>query len=497
MYHHDSLHTGHASGCSNLTRTTVHCLTRRFAVGLDGVVIAIPAIVQGKVYVGTSRSGGGTLYKIDLATGAIDKSFPTTGFAYYPYPGVGGSPAVVGGHVYFTAVHGKVYCLDAASFTQVWVTDLKVPDPSHNQPISNPDGDCWSGPLVVNNRVYVGSGEGEAGAFGFVWCLDATTGNVIWVFCTNKFVAAADNSPNVIPHSAAVSDPLPAWAAAFTIHADPPFRGASVWSSCAYDAGLHRIYVGTGNSAAGLPDQPYGSGVLALDAGTGSFQGFFEPLASDSYYPLDSDIDVPASPMIFSRGGTRVVSIGSKNGSFFLLDAATMTALPMGRRQLLPKDTAGNPLPTVDPGGAGGGENMYGVFGTAAVHYGLGRLFVGLGGYAGIDQQTTPFMRALDWNNLNDAWATSVVTIGGHSFERYTVPPMYTSSEAGLSSPAVVNDVVFVSTSRPALYALDVMSGLCLWADFGYPGGNYALGPAISGNQVAIGVGNNLYIYSL
>jgi hypothetical protein len=51
---------------------------------------------------------------------------------------------------------------------------------------------------------------------------------------------------------------------------------------------------------------------------------------------------------------------------------------------------------------------------------------------------------------------------------------MYTTiGEAGLSSPAVVNDVVFMSTNRPldfastsrrALYAFDATSGLCLWA---------------------------------
>ena len=60
----------------------------------------------------------------------------------------------------------------------------------------------------------------------------------------------------------------------------------------------------------------------------------------------------------------------------------------------------------VDPH-TGAGENMYGVFGTAAIHYGLGRLFVGIGGYGGaIDTPTTPFVRALDWATLADAWPT-------------------------------------------------------------------------------------------
>src|SRR5439155_9777501 len=116
-------------------------------------------------------------------------------------------------------------------------------------------------------------------------------------------------------------------------------------------------------------DVNYGSGVLALDASTGQFRGFFQPDIADSYYPGDLDIDVPGSPMLFTRGGARVLAIGSKSGAFFLLDPATMTVLgPNGRRHLLPKDAVtGAHLPGVDPGGAGVGENMFGVFGTAAV----------------------------------------------------------------------------------------------------------------------------------
>ena len=37
-----------------------------------------------------------------------------------------------------------------------------------------------------------------------------------------------------------------------------------------------------------------------------------------------------------------------------------------------------------------------------------------------------------------------------------TWPPMYrTPGESGLSSPAVVNDIVFCSTSKIAVYALE------------------------------------------
>jgi outer membrane protein assembly factor BamB len=520
VYHHDVEHTGAASGPSDLNSTSVARLKPRSKLSLDGPVISIPSVVQGKVYVGTGNSrtaqnsSGGTLYKIDLATATVEKSFTfntprmegppgqqNPGGSNQGYAGIGGSPAVVADRVYFSGLNGKLYCLDAGTLQPVWITDLRHADPAHNQPVTHTvNAEGWSSPLVVNGRVYVGFGEGESGTFGFVYCLDAADGKVIWLFCTNQFVAGVDNRPNVIPASLATGT-LPA---GFTRQPDPPQVGVSVWSSCAYDSALNRIYFGTGNSTAAddtpLPDFLYGSGVMALDAMSGEFRGYFQPDVTDSYRPTDLDVDIPAAPVLFTRDGARVLAIGSKNGSFFLLDPDTMNVL--ARRQLLPHDRDGQPFPNIDVDIPG--ENKWGVFGTAAVHAGLGRLFVGIGGYSNsIDSATTPFMRVLDWNTLNDAWVTR-----GDNPPKYVapVPPMYTTAgETGLTSPAVVNDVVFIGTSKPGFYALAANTGLLLWSakDLGQPGSRtFIMGPAVCGNDVIVGEANSgnsgtLHIYSL
>ena len=102
-----------------------------------------------------------------------------------------------------------------------------------------------------------------------------------------------------------------------------------------------------------------------------------------------------------------------------------------------------------------------------------------------------------------DAWPTAH---GADNVIRYTTtkPPMYSSLEVGLSSPAVVHDVVFVSTSPPpfgggtaGLYALSTKDGHCLWSAGGLPAGGFALGPAIYGNFVVVGAGDRVYIYKL
>lgn len=519
MYHGDERHSGNAAGPSNISSSTVHTLVSRHKLTLNAPIISVPAIVQGKVYIGTrSAKNGGTLYKIDIATGAINGTFavPFAGGGVWE-SGIGGTPAVVSGKVYFSALDGKIYCVDANTLTQVWATDLRHPDLAHNQPMNRPTAACWTSPLVVNGKVYVGTGLGEDDvvAFGFVYCLDAATGRVIWLFCTNKFAGAAENSPNVLPKSA-VSGPVPP---GFThANSDPPIKGASVWSSCAYSQKFNRVYVGTGNPDPDgvLPNPHYASGVLSLDATTGAFKGFFQPAPEDSYRPDDLDVDIPPSPTLFTQAGTELVAIGSKNGSFFLLDAGTMKCIK--RRQLLPRiggdgfpGDGSKPVPTVDVHTADSSENHAGTYSTATVHVGQGRLFVGLGGWQddthpSIDSHSTPFIRALDWATLHDVWPTTVAADG---IRRYAIPnqPMYANpGEVGLSAAAVVNDVVFVTTNAAALYAFDVAKGSVLWQadDLGTPPrGSQALdfvnmGPAIYGNFVVIGTSaGKLHIYSL
>jgi outer membrane protein assembly factor BamB len=527
MYHRDAQHTGVVTD-SHISRANVTTLQPRYRVPLDGPVASVPAVVDNTIYVGIGNSAratahrGGTLYAIDLVSSAVRATFtfntPPLGGSRQGLAGIACTPAVMNGRLYFSALDGRLYCLDAATLTPIWVTDLRHADAAHNQPVTHTvAAEGWCSPLVVNGRVYVGCGESESNTFGFVYCLDANTGDVVWLFCTTKFPGVVDNEPNVIPRSVAGIVPLPA---PFRVGNDPASRGASPWSSCAYDPVSNRIIVGTGNvlPQGPVPQPAYSLGVLSLDATTGGSPRFFQPSSQDSYRPDDSDCDVPPGPTIYLQGGRRVVAIGSKCGSFFLLDADTLA--PLARRQLLPRiggnggfpgDT-GAPIPAVDPHPPDPEtgrrtENFYGIFSTAAVSYGLERLYVGVGGFAfgvgtpGIDSATTAFLRALNWTDLTDAWATAQ---GPDGVTRYvaTTPPMYTTpGEAGFAAPVLVNDLLFMSTSRPGLYAFDAESGVPLWSapGFGPPRPNsFSLGPVVFGDYVVCTSANlGMLVYSL
>jgi len=561
MFHGDLGHSGEATG-SPINSKTVPALKLTHRIEVPGSILSTPAVVDGYVYVGLANSleaaaqNGGQFLKIDAATGATVATYnwsinPSEGDTH-GFCGMGCTPAVVDGSVYFSAFNGQVFCLDANTLEENWITDLRYADMKHNQPVTNdfPNGDAigapkcsgWSSPAVVNGHVYVGSGEGENPyLYGFVYCLDANSGNVIWVFCTCLFDGTTDqnsniknnNQPNQLPLECVRQQLPPDFT---TVTLQPVAKGASVWSGVAVDPDLDQVYCATGNPQPDgpLPTPGYTNGVLVLSASTGTFKTFIQIPASTSYRQTDIDVDIGSAPVLWELNERKVVGIGCKNGCFLTFDAKTFAII--STRQLLPIMNDGTQIPTVDPHWTDApndpnpvvtnaqsnvvqAENFHGTYSTAAVCTAAQRVFIGVGGNnyhficSGIDSDSTPFIRALDWSTLADAWE-----LDGGDPTRYKCAqdpnnPLYKNAgESGISVPAVVNDVVFMSTTYVALYAFHVADGTLLWSDAANFGGQtggmsggygYCMGPAISGNYVVAGAlvqggtGGVLNIYTL
>jgi hypothetical protein len=272
-----------------------------------------------------------------------------------------------------------------------------------------------------------------------------------------------------------------------------------------------------------------------LQGATGVFLASVQIPASSSYRPSDIDVDIGGSPTLYEVDGRKLVGIGCKNGAYMTIDAVSYEIVAL--RQLLPLHRDGSQVATVDPHGPDDpnaphpvipnewsnqidGENYSGTYSTAAVCSGQGKLFIGVGGNnyhyisPGIDATTTPFIRALDWSSLADAWP-----LDDGDPQRYAIAaeqdgnPLYEmGGESGLSTPAVVNDVVFMATTRVGLYAFSAHDGALLWADTdhfgpqtgGMSGGyGYCMGPAIAADHVVAGAltastsGGVLNIYAL
>jgi outer membrane protein assembly factor BamB len=572
MFHGDPAHTGEATG-SAIDSTSVKTLTLLHSIEVKGSILSTPAVVDGFVYVGLANSleaakqDGGQFLKIELATGNIAAQYTwpinpidrdTHGFC-----GMGCTPTVVGGKVYFSAFDGKLYCLDQNDFSKpLWVTDLRYADMAHNQPVTNdfPNGigqakaSGWSSPLVINDRVYLGMGEGEnAYLYGFIYCIDANSGNVIWMFCTCQFDINKNNEVNQLPLETIRQELPPGFT---TVVNQPVAKGASVWSGIAYDPGTNQLFAATGNPVPDnfLPTQGYTNSIVSLDATSGAFKGYVQipattpansPLISGSYRPSDIDVDIGGAPTLYQLDGKTVVGIGCKNGVYMVFDPANLSPavvmspppnVPITSRQLLPFMNDGSQIPTVDPHFVDGpsdpqpvvpnaisnvvnAENFQGTYSTAALCSAQKKLFIGVGGNnyhyisSGIDTPNVPFIRAMDWTTLEDAWPLDDGDPKRYKAAADPNNPLYKhAGESGISVPAVVNDVVFMATTRVALYAFSATDGTLLWSDEenfgpqtgGMSGGyGYCMGPAIAGNYVVAGAlvqggtGGVLNIYSL
>ena len=576
MYHGNPEHTGFVSD-SQLNTTTVpsSSFQKLSTLQLGGPILSVPAVSDGFIYVGVANyhaaegGNGGALHKIDIAKAQIIDTFSwelgNDNEDAHSFTGMGCTPMLFNSRVYFGAFNGKFYCLNQDTLKPEWVTDLRNEDLAHNQPITNingvgagyPAAVIWTSPVVSadGSRLYVGCGEGEnPQLYSFVFCLDTLTGKVNWIYCKNLFCTGQFNLPNVLPEQAVQTLPPPPGYTVFK--GEPIVMGCSVWGAIAYDKDLNRIYCPTGNQqpepdgnwADGpfkpeLPSPGFSNGLLSLDATTGKFRAFFQVPPESNYRKSDFDIDIGSAPVITTLGTEKVVIMTCKNGGFFLLNADTLQLKKW--RQMLPYMNDGtwvenvdkhppdpnaiNPQVSNDVSNVTPGENFSGAFNTAALYPGSSgispRFFIGLGGpnyhnaSPGIDYESTPFMRALDFSSpqLVDAWpmdnsdprkylnASHIDNANG------ILAGMYTSAgECGLSSPAVVNDVVFCTTSKIAIYAFDVRDGKLLWWDDmgmqtdGYNGGyGYCLGAAIWKNYVVAGAlvfgrdGGVLNIYGL
>jgi outer membrane protein assembly factor BamB len=576
MYHGDPEHTGYVSD-SNLTAANVipSSFAPLFTLQLGGPVLSVPAVADGFIYVGLGNyhlaegGNGGALHKIDIQTGETVKTFSwnlgNDNEDIHSFTGMGCTPMLFNDRIYFGAFNGKFYCLNQDTLELVWVTDLRNEDLAHNQPVTNVNGVnmgypaavIWTSPVVSadGTKLYVGCGEGEnPQLYSFVFCLDLLSGDVRWVYCTNLFCTGEFNKPNMLPAQAVQTLPPPKGYTVFD--GEPIVMGCSVWGAIAYDKDLNRLYCPTGNQQPEpdgnwqggpfkpeLPSPGFSNGLLSLDAETGEYKAFFQVPLESNYRLSDFDIDIGSAPVITTLGSQKVAILTCKNGGFFVLDADTLKLQKW--RQMLPYANDGTWISTVDAHPIDGnalnpqvsneesnntpGENFSGAFNTAALYPGSKdispRFFIGIGGpnyhnaSPGIDYNSTPFMRALDFDSpqLVDAWPMDngdprKYLYASHIDEANGIfAGMYTSAgECGLSSPAVVNDVVFCTTSKISIYAFDVRDGKLLWWDDmgqqtdGYNGGyGYCLGPAIWKDYVVAGAlifgrdGGVLKIYGL
>ncbi len=194
-----SLSAGSAALCQdapmfrgNLAHTGVYAAPELRTLGgvkwqfhTKGRILSSAAVAGGVAYVGSTD---GSLYAVDLATGAQRWAFKTGAR-------ITASPAVDSGGVFFSSYDGLIYRVDAGTGTLQWKFATEGERRFAGKHLHGylPAGETMpdpydvylSSPAVSNGTVYVGSGDGN------VYALNERTGKRVWAFHTGNVIHAS------------------------------------------------------------------------------------------------------------------------------------------------------------------------------------------------------------------------------------------------------------------------------------------------------------------
>jgi len=502
MYGQNICNTRSAPTSDPINATTVSKLKQKWAFTASGDISMTPAVVGGQVYVG---DWGGTLYRLDGATGSVVwqqnvgslLNIPDGGFGFdaggmmldtslvrgFTIPVVRATPAVAGNNIIVGvgAANANTFmaALNKDTGTLVWETSVDT----------NPVALITGSPAVEGNIVYVGVSSGEelaAGLIGGYPCcsfrgsvvaLDATTGTIKW------------KTPMIEDSAYYAADGV-------TLAG---FAGAAIWSGTpTIDRKRKLIYATTGNlyktpagAAAPWPAGVHAESIVALDLETGAIKWAqrMEPAAGDIWTALnignpESDYDFGGGANLFQATINGVsqdlVGAGQKSGAYWALNPDTGAVVWMSQ---------------VGPGGHLGGIH----WGTAADQNGI---YVGVNdetgsGYTmgGMGSQAGMSTSVGSWAALDLAGAQSPGPDGGKSNGKILwqiANPSLTAplNGASVNAPLTVSNGVLFAGSMDAMgtmYALDTKTGNILWQF--QSGATVYGGPAISNGVVYWGSG--------
>ena len=220
--------------------------------------------------------------------------------------------AVWQGQVFFGALDGRLFALDAATGDVNW----QVPtfDPALPYTITG-------APRVIKGKVMIGNGGAEFGVRGYISAYNVADGSMAWRFYT-------------VPGDPALGFENDAMALAATTWNGEWWKlgggGGTVWDSMAYDPELDLLYFGVGNGtpwnqeirSPGGGDNLFLSSIVAVRPDTGEYVWHYQTTPGESWDYTATQHIILAD--ITLRGSVRkIVMQAPKNGFFYILDRET------------------------------------------------------------------------------------------------------------------------------------------------------------------------------
>ena len=411
--------------------------------------------------------------------------------------------AILGDTLFMGTIDARLIAIDAKNGKPAW--NVQVADPKLGYAVT-------VAPLVVKDKVIIGTAGGEYGIRGFIAAYDVHTGKELWRF---KNIPEPGEPGNET------------WAG------DSWKSGAaSIWVTGSFDPELNLVYWGTGNPGPDwnpdgrAGDNLYSDCVVALDLDTGKLKWHFQFTPHDGW-DYDS-VQIPVLVDMDWRGKPRKTMLwANRNGFFYVLDRATGEFL-LGKPFVKVTwakglDDKGRPIvaPNMEPSfegtlvypGVQGGTNWYSpsysprtklfyvpawvdystTFIKMPVQYSPGRRFTG-----GRPRSPVPSIVRGPLNTWGEeAGRGAVVALDPQTGAQKWEFRMSDVTDSGVLTTA--SDLLFTGGREGYFYALDARTGKMLWKTT--LGGQIAAGPmtySVDGKQyVGIAAGNSLFTFAL
>lgn len=461
-----------------------------------------PIVADGVMYITEAPN---TVVALDAASGRpywiYEHKLPEI---TYPCCGrINRGVAILGGVLYFGTHDAKLLALDAKTGRKLWETT--VIDYKGGYALTH-------APLIVKDKVIVGTAGGEYGIRGILAAYDAKTGKELWRF-------------NIIPGPGEPGHET--WGGDSWKHG-----GGSIWVTGSYDPETNLTYWGTGNPGPDWNptvrpgDNLYTDSVIALDADTGKLKWHFQFTPHDEW---DWDaVQVPVLADIEFGGRPRKTMLwANRNGFFYVFDRVTgefLLGKPFVKQTWATGlDERGRPMKVPNKGpsrqgtqtwpGVQGGTNWYapsfsprtGLFYLTAWEdyhstyfmwdqpYEQGKWYAG----GGVTAPVPPTNRQTIVTRPPDHGYATVRALDPKTGLKKWDFPMRDMSESGLLTTA--SDVLFSGNREGWFFALDARDGKLLWRK--YLGGQVIASPitfeADGRQMVSIAAGSALFTFSL
>ncbi len=285
-----------------------------------------PVVVNGLMFVTTSNDA----FALDARTGRMVWHHPwsiSEGLIDDASSHINRGVAVWHNRVFMETDNAHLLCLDARSGNLIW--DVAYASWNKNY-------GATSVPLIVKDKVLVGTSGGDDGVRGFVAAYDANTGKLAWRFWT-------------IPAPGEFGSD--SWPGQLYLRG-----GGTTWMPGTYDPQLNLIFWTTSNPAPDFEgsvrpgDDLYTDCVLALDPDTGKLKWFFQFTPHDLF-----DYDAEETPILIDavyKGAPRKLVVqANRNGYVYVLDRTNgkfLSAVPFVEKLNWAKgiDAQGRPIRT-------------------------------------------------------------------------------------------------------------------------------------------------------